>query len=1236
MRKKRLFRSLTALLVLTAMLAQPALLVACGKGSGNETDSASSYGDPEKTDAPTTGSTDPAGTNDPAGTTDPTSASAELARTAATEGMVLLVNKDNSLPLQQGATVAVFGGGQINTVKGGTGSGDVSHAETVNFLTGMEEKADEGKIVLYESLASRYKRSPNLTLTQSLADGAAKSADNAVYIITRNAGEGSDRSSGRGDYLLSDEEVKTLKMIIAAGFKNITVVLNVGGAVDTTELLSFPQVRSILLAWQPGQEGGRAIADILVGDVTPSGKLTDTLAKSYNDYPTSATFAESKDYVKYTEDIFVGYRWFETFDPDYKKVNFEFGFGLSYTTFDIGTPKFTVKDGNIEVTVEVTNTGDRYSGKEVVQLYYAAPQGKLGKPARELGAFAKTDTLAPGQSQTITLTLSVSDMASYDDTGKVRKSAWILEEGDYAFYLGNSVRNAKENGVRYTYKVDQLTVVEQLTEQMVAKLLEERLLADGSYENIYDDSGIGLPLTKDLTKVEAESFYVKHEHAELRFNGDASICGLKILTSDAGNRYVIFAFDVAEEGDYRVALGIGNGGSAVQNAVKFYVDNVVQPDTLPLPATKGEFTINEIGTATVHFHKGLNFLKVLFVCGDSFTGVLDYITVEYGKGSVETPEVGNSATVKASGVTTVQGEDYIDASSDVGVEEISAGDDKGGFSVKNLHSAGYYVTYNLNVETAGTYRIVMRLANGLDASSNPASCSINGVGQPDFGYDMPKTAADGNQYFNFITVDAGTVTLTEGVNQLTFTVNERMGNLDWFTLERVTGASSASSSAASSAAKSSEKILWSDVCDDPSLMDAFIAQLTVEQLAYLLHGHGENIPDGTGSIGGLAEFGIPSAETADGPAGLRLAVKTTAWPIETLLACSWNTDLLTEIGRQVGEEAIANNVDLWLAPGMNIHRNPLCGRNFEYYSEDPFITGMMAAALTEGVQSKGVGVTIKHFIGNNKETNRGHSDSRVSERALREIYLKGFEICVKNANPWAVMTSYNKINGVETAETAALLRTILREEWGFDGLVMTDWWNDSIEYRELIAGNNLKMKSGDEAGVLGALKAGIITRELLEENVKKILEFVMKSRASSRVSESAAIEISDGAVIRSIDASWKSGEIGMEACEDVTGGFNTTNTYEGQWVIYVIDVKEAGTYKVNIRVASENGSGAIDFLVDGKKAGSFRNTVKTGAWQKWADSRSSVTLELTEGVHQLRLNFTQGGFNINTLTFTKS
>ncbi|MFL0266561.1 glycoside hydrolase family 3 protein [Candidatus Clostridium radicumherbarum] len=273
------------------------------------------------------------------------------------------------------------------------------------------------------------------------------------------------------------------------------------------------------------------------------------------------------------------------------------------------------------------------------------------------------------------------------------------------------------------------------------------------------------------------------------------------------------------------------------------------------------------------------------------------------------------------------------------------------------------------------------------------------------------------------------------------TLKNPFGNLDYMTLRNTEATTVVNQSIVVSPAitavvtePTNSKIMLGDVYADPSLMDKFIAQLTNQQLADLSGSKRAQIAGGTGGIGGLSDYGIPSAQTSDGPAGLRLSTHCTAWPVEALLACTWDVDLIKQMGIAVGTEAKLNKVDIWLAPGMNIHRNPLCGRNFEYFSEDPLIAGKMAAALTKGVQSQGVGVTLKHFAGNNKEVNRSSSDSRITERALREIYLKGFEIAVKEVSPWCIMSSYNLINGTETAESYDLLTNILHGEW-----VIREW-----------------------------------------------------------------------------------------------------------------------------------------------------------------------------------------------------
>ncbi|MDD6762667.1 MAG: glycoside hydrolase family 3 C-terminal domain-containing protein, partial [Clostridiales bacterium] len=734
----------------------------------------------------------------------------EISRNAAAEGIVLLKNEGGLLPLKDGRRVAVFGKAQYDYVKGGGGSGDVTVRYVRNIYDGLKIKESEGKISVYDGLIDFYRtemekqyaegKENGLTeepeIPEKLVAGAKAYTDTAIITICRFSGEGWDRKGEMhdGDFYLSEQEEKMVNTVIG-NFKNVIVIINAGAQTDSEWYHSDDRIASVLYAWQGGMEGGLATADVLCGDVNPSGKLVDTFAKRFSDYPSSESFSESDDYVKYYEDIYVGYRYFETVPGAKERVNYPFGFGLSYTDFDISCISARLSGDKIKVSAVVTNTGS-VSGKEVVQVYYSAPQGLLGKPVYELPGFKKTDLLAPGESRTVYIDFPVSSMASYDDTGKLSMSSYVLEKGSYKFFVGNSVRNTVKADYEYTVEAD--TVTEQLSQQAAPVRLEKRMFSDGSFEKMPS-----------------------------------------------------------------------------------YTNNIYKN--------------------------------------------------EYKENTASAPE-----------------------------------------------------------ETA-----------------------------------------------KLIDVYEGKVTL-----------------------------------------------------------DEFIAQLTDDELVGLTYGQPNTAAANTCGMGNLEKYGIPNVMTADGPAGLRInkevGVVTTAFPCATMIACTWDPDIMYKIGVTGAKEVKENNIGIWLTPALNIHRNPLCGRNFEYYSEDPLIAGKMAAAKVRGIQSQHIAASAKHLCANNKEVNRLDSDSIVSERALREIYLKGFEICVKESQPWTVMSSYNIVNGTRASENHDIITNILRGEWGFEGMVTSDWWNHAEQYRELKAGNDVKMPIGQHEAVMQALSDGKISRAEIEVCVKRLLEMIMK------------------------------------------------------------------------------------------------------------------------------------------------
>ncbi|WP_456377323.1 beta-glucosidase [Lutibacter sp.] len=293
-------------------------------------------------------------------------------------------------------------------------------------------------------------------------------------------------------------------------------------------------------------------------------------------------------------------------------------------------------------------------------------------------------------------------------------------------------------------------------------------------------------------------------------------------------------------------------------------------------------------------------------------------------------------------------------------------------------------------------------------------------------------------------------------------------------------------------------------------------QMTVEEKIHLLKGSGlgsamgmgkagEGIPGAVGTIVPTPRLGLPTIYLSDGPAGLRIeptrkdkdrTYYCTAFPIGTLLASTWNTNLVKEVGNAMGNEALEYGIDVILGPGANIHRHPFCGRNFEYFSEDPVLTGNIGAAIVNGIEANGVGASLKHFVANNQETNRNFNDVIISERALREIYLKGFEIVVKKSQPWTIMSSYNKVNGTYTSENKKLLTDILRNDWDFEGLVMTDWFGGNSAPATIKAGNDL-LEPGTKRqwdALIEAQENGTLTMEEIDLSVSRILKLIIESK----------------------------------------------------------------------------------------------------------------------------------------------
>ena len=850
----------------------------------------------------------------------------ETSARAVSGGIVMLKN-DGALPLKQGGTAAVFGRIQLHYYKSGTGSGGmVNVSKVIGITDGLLDagyKLDEQLLNAYrewdeqnpfdygEGWGGEPWSQKEMPLTDELVGGAASRADAAIVIIGRTAGEEMDNKLEKGAFLLSDLEEDMLRRVTSA-FDKTVVLLNTGGLIDMSFMDRYP-VSAVMYVWQGGMVGGAGTAAVLTGEVSPSGKLPDTIAYEISDYPSDKFFG-SGDMDCYGEDIYVGYRYFETFAKD--RVRFPFGFGMSYTSFDLTASDFKLDGDKVTGSVNVKNTGST-PGREVVQIYCSAPQGKLGKPARVLCGFDKTRALQPGESQTLCFEIPLESVASYDDSGVTgHKSAWILEQGGYVFYAGADVRSASE---AYSLTLPE-TVVRQCK------------------------SALG-PLT----------------------------------------------------------------------AFKRMVNSSGKPEFEDVPLT---------GEAFPHDHAKL---------------------------PAEIPQIG----------------------------------DRG-----------------------------IRLA---------------------------------------------------------------------------------------------------DVVNGKNTLEEFTAQLTDYDLSCIIRGEGMGSPKVTAgtaaAFGGVSDtltaLGIPCACCDDGPSGMRLDCGTKAFslPNGTLLASTFDRPLMTELFTFMGLEMHTNQVDCLLGPGMNIHRHPLNGRNFEYFSEDPYLTGEMASAELAGLHSTGAEGTIKHFCGNNRETRRHFLDSVISERALREIYLRGFEKAVKKGGAKSVMTTYGQVNGVWTAGNYDLVTGILRDDWGFDGFTMTDWWAninrrgkapDKSDFAAMaMAQNDVYMVTADGAAcndnTLDSLKSGELTRGELQRNAMNILRFLTTTHAMKRVmgcdDETEIINRpADAGDVDSTDIEFH------DIDEDLTLDLTGITTEKGSSYAFGLNVSKPGVYKVTLTASStlsELAQTSVSIFALGSPCGMF-------------------------------------------------
>ena len=1029
----------------------------------------------------------------------------KLIRRAATEGFILLKNDNGVLPVKSDDKVAIFGRTQIDTYKGGTGSANASVIYSVNIIEGIKNSdinfdtelsqkyidwTNANPIPQYGVWGSGMHSNPEMVITfDDVKATKERGANKAIIIIGRSCGENEDIILTKGDFYLSDieEEIFTA---VSEHFSDIVVILNTTGIIDMSFADKYP-VKSILYVNTPGMEAGNSIADVLSGAVSPSGKLTDTVAFDYNDYPSSKYFGQNNGGIlqDYVEDIYVGYRYFESFEGMDKKVRYPFGFGLSYTEFKMSDFSFKENEQDIEVSLKITNIGS-FQGKEVAQLYFAPPQPdcegvKLYKPFYNLCAFKKTKLLDSGESETLTLSVKKSDLASFDDTGiTTHKDCKVLEKGEYGFYLGNSISDAKLNKVG-SFKLDKLQVVEKC--HHIETALSHRLIGDGSLEALE---------TVPVDVLDGIRIGLKPE------NIDAALfakCNGNIASLKKGNT-LEYRMIFCSSGGYRLTLNIEKGFKDIDTVKLFSItanNYKIILDGIQVTAN-GEIIIEN-----VVFPVGKSKLEIE-VLADNLS--LKELVFE---------KINHLGKISENGISKVEAENFFECAYLVCGNTFKDNKGKIGGYLSNMRTPGKFVTYKLEAEAAGIYDLSFMYSNSkADCSINAAlAIYVSNVGQSVESIIFDKTCENGE--FNFKLSVPVQIALPQGESYLKIvSAGSIMPDIDYLVLEKSEKQEAVTEGSSREVTKVSQDefpdestevlvepeydeigIQLYEVYDKPELMKDFLNQLTNKEIAHLAVGTPLNraMYGTSGSSPYLYERSIVPVQTADGPLGLRLRTTTLGIPSGTVMASSWDTDLAYEMGVLLGYECLDNDVDCLLAPGLNIHRDIRCGRNFEYYSEDPVVAGSFAAAIVNGVQSLGVSAMPKHYAANSCEHERLKSNSRVSARALHEIYLKNFEITVKTAHPAAIMSSYNHINNKKVCENHTFITLIPRDEWGYEGIFVTDWLNDSNNLNEAKAGHTLKMSTGDPDSIFNALEDGSLSREFALKNVEKLMNFVMKS-----------------------------------------------------------------------------------------------------------------------------------------------